>query len=71
MKCYRRALGWIEDHSYADDKDESLGQKLRLTLHLDLALVNLKINKPKKTCIHAADALELEPENPKALYRFF
>ncbi|KAI9554029.1 hypothetical protein GHT06_019301 [Daphnia sinensis] len=69
LKCYRRALGWIEDHSYADDEEESLGQKLRLTLHLDLALVNLKINKPKKTCIHAGEALELDPENPKAFYR--
>lgn len=59
----------MEDHSYADDEDENLGQELCMTLHLDLALVYLKLNKPKKTCIHAARALDIEPENPKALYR--
>lgn len=70
MKCYRRALGWIEDLRFADETEEKLGMAHSLILHLDLALVFLKINKPKKTCIHCKEALTIDPDNPKALYRF-
>lgn len=68
-KSYRQALGWMLERSYANEEEESQGEALNLTLYLDLALVYLKQNKPKRTCISCRDALQINPNNPKAYYR--
>jgi FK506-binding protein 6 len=68
-KAYKQALNWIEEHGYADEQEEKQGLKICLALNLDLALVYLKLNRPKKTCIYCREALNIDPNNPKAHYR--
>jgi hypothetical protein len=58
------------DRSYADEEEEKLGQDFCLIVNLDLALVYLRVNKPKKTCIYCRDALYIKKDHPKALYRW-
>jgi len=69
-KSYLQALNWIQGHRYADETEERQGLNLSLKLYLNLALVNLKTNKPKKTCTYCQEALLIEPNNTKALYRY-
>jgi len=69
-KSYLQALNWIQDFRYANEEEERQGTDLSLKLHLNLALINLKKNKPKKTCTHCQEALLIEPNNIKALYRY-
>ncbi len=74
-KCYRNALNWVQERGYADEEEENRGQELCLKLLLDLALVNLKLNKPKITCTYCKEALEIPTKKmyrrAKAHYRYF
>lgn len=69
-KCYLQALNWIQEHRCADEIEEHQRMDLSLKLYLNLALVNLKVNKPKKTCTYCQEALAIDPNNTKALYRY-
>lgn len=42
---------------------------MRLALHLNLAQCWLKLEQPEQTLKHANEALTIDPENPKALFR--
>ena len=67
---YKRALYWMDDCGYPDEACEAIGEKLKLQLNLDLALVYLKLNVPKKTCIHCQQVLRVDRDNAKAHYRY-
>jgi len=73
-KCYRNALSWVQEREYADEKEEKRGQKLCLKLLLNLALVNLKLNRPKISCSYCKEALDIPTtklnEIAKAHYRY-
>ena len=70
MKHYDRGIKLLQDVSLANREEEERSQKILLKLHLNIAHCCLKVKWPKKACIACREALDIEGNNTKALFRF-
>ena len=60
---------FVDDVYLKSDEDEEKHKDLSILLHLNLALCYLRLDRAKLSRQEAQSALELAPQNPKALYR--
>jgi len=70
MKHYDRGIKLLQDVGLASKEEEERCQKILLKLHLNMAHCCLKVKWPKKACIACREALDIEGNNTKALFRF-
>lgn len=68
QKRYKRALSCIEYGSFDDHQKEEV-KKLKLVLYLNISAVAVKQKMWKDVTENTKKALEIEPANPKALFR--
>ena len=69
---YEKALQYVVTGAGLDPKDEEqqrMAKEKRLPCYLNLAACYLKLAKPQLALKNAGKAIEMEPENVKALYR--
>jgi len=69
LKHYERAIKLILEVSLANREEEELRQKLLLKLQLNTAHCCIKLQWPKKACTACKEALDIDKENTKALFR--
>jgi len=70
LRHYGRGIKLLEEVSLANKEEEERRQRLLLKLNLNSAHCCLKVKWPKKACIACREALEIEGNNTKALFRF-
>jgi len=70
IRHYDRGIKLLEETSLANEEEEERRQRLMFKLQLNVAHCCLKMKWPKKACIACREALEIEENNTKALYRF-
>jgi len=70
LKHYERGIKLLQEVSLANKEEEERRQKILLKLHLNTAHCSLKVKWPKKACIACREALDIEGNNTKALFRF-
>eukprot|EP01120_Amphizonella_sp_Union-15-10_P010974 TRINITY_DN4554_c0_g4_i1.p1 TRINITY_DN4554_c0_g4~~TRINITY_DN4554_c0_g4_i1.p1 ORF type:complete len:804 (+),score=233.03 TRINITY_DN4554_c0_g4_i1:103-2412(+) len=66
---YTQALGYLSDVFDLSPDEKLLVNKEKLSCYLNLAACFLKLNSMKKVIENCKSALEIEPENVKALFR--
>lgn len=69
-KKYRKAIYLLDNTSVATDQEEEKWKAVMLKLYLNMSQVCLKQIKPKKTIYYCKLVLDLDTQNPKALYRY-
>lgn len=67
---YSRALRLLENANLKNEHEERMMKQSALKLYLNLSLCDLKDAKSGRACKYARKALEIDPKNTKALYRF-
>jgi len=70
LKHYDRGIRLLQEVSLANREEEESRQRIMLKLQLNTAHCCLKVNWPKKACIACREALDIEKENTKALFRY-
>jgi len=70
LKHYERGIRLLVEVNLKDEEQEKEQRKLLIKLNLNKAHCCLKIHWPKKACIACKEALHIEPQNTKALFRF-
>eukprot|EP01103_Thecamoeba_quadrilineata_P010159 TRINITY_DN2114_c0_g1_i1.p1 TRINITY_DN2114_c0_g1~~TRINITY_DN2114_c0_g1_i1.p1 ORF type:complete len:211 (+),score=62.73 TRINITY_DN2114_c0_g1_i1:270-902(+) len=65
-QAYNKALAFLQNLS---EEEEELAEEVKLPIHLNLAASFLKLNQPRKAIEACRDALEIDPNNTKALFR--
>ena len=70
LKHYERGIKLLQKVSLANREEEERRQKILIKLQLNKAHCCLKVNWPKKACIACREALDIEKDNTKALFRF-
>jgi len=70
VKHYERGVKLLEETSLKDEEEEKRRQHLMLKLQLNVAYCAIKLKWPKKACIACREALNIEENNTKALFRF-
>lgn len=70
LKHYDRGIKLLQEVSLANREEEDRRQKILLKLQLNTAHCCLKVKWPKKACIACREALDIEKDNTKALFRF-
>ena len=70
VKHYERGVKLLEETSLRDEEEEKRRQHLMLKLQLNVAYCAIKLKWPKKACIACREALNIEENNTKALFRF-
>lgn len=68
-KRYGNGIKLLEDCEMANEGEEERQKKLLLKLYLNRSHCNINVQFPKKACLDLQKALEIEPSNPKALFR--
>ena len=66
---YERGCKLLEEIELKNDEEEERQKHLLVKLYLNRAHCYLNIQWPKKACLALQSALDLEPDNAKALYR--
>jgi len=66
---YSRAIRLLENARLKNEQEENLMKQSALKLYLNMALCDLKEAKAGRACKNSRKALDIEPKNPKALYR--
>ena len=66
---FERAIKLLEDIELRDDAEEARQRRLLLKLTLNIGHCYIKFQWFKKACLALQRSLEIEPGNPKALYR--
>lgn len=69
-KKYRKAIYLLDNTSLQNEQEEVRWKGVMLKLYLNMSQVCLKQTKPKKTIYYCKLVLDLEPQNPKAIYRY-
>ena len=69
LKRYERCLRLLEDAELKDDDEQERQNRLLLKMYLNKSQTCINLGMPKRACTAAARALEMEPKNPKALYK--
>jgi heat shock protein 4 len=70
--CQRYAKALLHSDKFVGDlTDDQKAEiaKVKLALHLNCAMCFLKLDKPQKAAAHCDDALRLDKDNAKGLYR--
>eukprot|EP00088_Acartia_fossae_P036732 TRINITY_DN3792_c0_g1_i1.p1 TRINITY_DN3792_c0_g1~~TRINITY_DN3792_c0_g1_i1.p1 ORF type:complete len:328 (-),score=92.78 TRINITY_DN3792_c0_g1_i1:269-1129(-) len=67
---YQKGIDLLTSYRLKNFVEQAKQQRVLLALHQNLAACGIKIARPALTCIHAREALEIKPDNPKALYHF-
>ena len=70
VRHYERGVRLLEETSLANEVEEARRQQLMLKLQLNLAHCCLKLKWPKRACTACREALNIEGNNTKALFRF-
>lgn len=70
IRHYDRGIKLLEETSLANEEEEERRQRLMFKLQLNVAHCCLMMKWPKKACIACREALQIEENNTKALYRF-
>lgn len=70
LKHYERGIKLLEETSLRNEEEEKRRQHLMLKLQLNVAYCAIKLKWPKKACIACREALNIEENNTKALFRF-
>eukprot|EP00092_Neocalanus_flemingeri_P015889 GFUD01017206.1.p1 GENE.GFUD01017206.1~~GFUD01017206.1.p1 ORF type:complete len:476 (-),score=199.32 GFUD01017206.1:136-1563(-) len=70
LRHYDRGIKLLQEVSLANREEEERRQRILLKLQLNTAHCCLKVKWPKKACIACREALDIEKENTKALFRF-
>ena len=70
VRHYERGIRLLQETNLANVDQEQRCQKILLKLLLNAAHCYLKLQRPKKACIVCKDALNIEENNTKALFRF-
>merc|ERR1711972_1303801 len=68
IRKYKKALEWI-DCDFSDDELGKKKQELTISANNNLALIFIKTKEWSSATEHASKALEIEPNNVKALMR--
>lgn len=66
----RQAIRILEEASLKDDADEALQQRALVKLYLNRSMCALKLEKWDHAITFSNRALDIDPKNPKALYRY-
>eukprot|EP01129_Flabellula_baltica_P001098 TRINITY_DN1100_c0_g1_i1.p1 TRINITY_DN1100_c0_g1~~TRINITY_DN1100_c0_g1_i1.p1 ORF type:complete len:455 (-),score=149.71 TRINITY_DN1100_c0_g1_i1:22-1278(-) len=69
QKKYERAIKFLDNQTKFDDEQKKEAENFKLSCHLNLSLVFFKIGDMKKSLKSANDALKIEKNNVKGLYR--
>lgn len=69
-KKYRKSIYLLDNVNVANDEEESKWNSVMLKLYLNMSQVCLKQSKPKKTIYYCKLALDKDPKNVKALFRY-
>ena len=70
LKHYERGVKLLEETSLKNEEEENRRQHLMLKLQLNVAYCALKMKWPKKACTACKEALTIEDNNTKALFRY-
>jgi len=70
LKHYDRGIRLLQEVSLANRDEEERRQRILLKLQLNTAHCCLKVKWPKKACIACREALDIEKDNTKALFRY-
>ena len=70
VRHYERGVKLLQETSLKNKDEEVRCQKLLLKLQLNSAHCYLKLQRPKKACTACKEALQIDDNNTKALYRF-
>lgn len=70
MKHYERGIRLLVEVNLKDEEQEKEQRRLLMKLNLNKAHCCIKIHWPKKACIACKEALDIDPQNTKALFRF-
>ena len=70
LKHYKRGIKLLLEVNLTNREEEYWGQKILLKLQLNTAYCCLKVKWAKKVRIACREALDIEKDNTKALFRF-
>merc|ERR1712013_719537 len=70
LKHYERGVKLLEETSLKNEEEENRRQHLMLKLQLNVAYCAIKMKWPKKACTACKEALTIEDNNTKALFRY-
>jgi len=70
LKQYERGIRLLVEVNLKDEGEEKEQRRLLMKLNLNKAHCCLKMHWPKKACIACKEALDIDPQNTKALFRF-
>ena len=68
-KRYKDALGHAAKFRDLDPEKDATVKKIKVDLHVNMALCWTKLENPDQSLKSAEEALKLDPDHPKALYR--
>jgi len=66
---YKNIVTLLKTEAMLEGEPEELRRSLLLASHLNQAICHLKLNEPVVAKRHADEAIEHDPNNPKAFYR--
>lgn len=69
-KKYRKAIYLLENTRLTEEEEEKKWKSVMLKLYLNMSQVSLKQVKPKKAIFFCKLALDFDPKNVKALFRY-
>lgn len=69
-KKYRKAIYLLENTNIKTDEEEAKVKAVSLKVYLNMSQICLKQAKPKKAIFYCKSALELDPGNIKATFRY-
>ena len=69
-KKYRKAIYLLDNTSVNSEEDECQWKHVMLKLNLNMSQICLKQVKPKKTIFYCKEALDIDKDNVKALFRY-
>lgn len=64
-----QAMTLLENREPVDDKEKKCLENMKLPFLLNLSLTYLKLEKPQKALCYGQKALDISPQNTKALFR--
>jgi len=70
LKHYERGIKLLHEVNLKNEEEEERQQRLLLKLNLNKAHCCLKVHRPKTACIASREALDIDGDNVKALFRF-
>uniref|UniRef100_A0A673L365 Inactive peptidyl-prolyl cis-trans isomerase FKBP6-like n=1 Tax=Sinocyclocheilus rhinocerous TaxID=307959 RepID=A0A673L365_9TELE len=66
---YKQAMTLLQNRELVDDEEKQRLEEMKLPFLLNLSLTYLKLEKPQKALCYGQKALDINPQNTKALFR--